>query len=116
MPFLSIPGLEFAYSQSSKNLRGVIMGVFLAMSGCGMFLSNALISIVSSLASDWYPENINTGSLESFFFLISGLMLLDCVIFLVLAFRYKYVLAENDLSEVEVTKSETPKGEESKLV
>ena len=105
--FLFVVVTEFAYSQSPKNLRGVVTGLCLSMIGVGFYFSVALVSIVRSLAADWYPENLNTGSLEKFFFLLVGLMLLNFALFLTLAVRYKYV-ADNDSIKCELKDSKTP--------
>ena len=96
-----IIALELAYSQSPKSLRGVMMGLYLAMSGFGVYVADALVSIVRRFAADWYPEKLNTGSLEKYFFLLTGIMLLNLVIFLALAVRYKYVAVDSDCSEDE---------------
>ena len=94
------PGLEFAYSQSPPELRGVVMGLNLAMTGFGFFLASALASIVEK-ASDrqWYPKNLNNGKLECYMFLLAGLMLLNAAVFLLLAVRYRYADHENRAQE-----------------
>ena len=98
-------GLEFAYSQSPAELRGVVMGLCLAMIGFGYYLASALASIVKK-ASDgqWYPDNLNKGTLEDYMFLLAGLMLVNAAIFLLLALRYRYAdneyhIQEEDLSQ-----------------
>ena len=85
------PGLQFAYSQSPPELRGVVMGLNLAMISSGFFLASVLASIVEK-ASDrqWYPKNLNNGKLECYMFLLAGLMLLNAAVFLLLAVRYRY--------------------------
>lgn len=103
---VSVTGLEFAYSQSPAELRGVVMGLCLAMIGFGYYLASALASIVKK-ASDgqWYPENLNKGTLEDYMFLLAGLMLVNATIFLLLALRYRYAdheqhhIQEEDLSQ-----------------
>ncbi|XP_044174515.1 solute carrier family 15 member 4-like [Acropora millepora] len=97
---VSVTGLEFAYSQSPPELRGVVMGLNLAMAGFGFFLASALASIVEK-ASDrqWYPKNLNKGKLEYYMFLLAGLMLLNAAVFLLLAVRYRYADHENRAQE-----------------
>ena len=96
-------GLEFAYSQSPVDLRGVVMGLNLAMIGFGYYFASVLASIVKSASQgDWYPQDLNDGRLENYMFLLAGLMLLNFVIFVILAQRYQYashqgeVIGEND--------------------
>ncbi|XP_022792573.1 solute carrier family 15 member 4-like isoform X1 [Stylophora pistillata] len=84
----TIAGLEFAYSQAPEYLKGVIMGVFLAATGFGAFLANLLVGVVND---DWYPEkDPNQGHMEYYFFLLSGLMMLNFLLFLYIASSYKY--------------------------
>ena len=64
------------------------MGVFLAATGVGGYLANLLVAVVNS---DWYPEkDPNQGYMEYFFFLLSGLMMLNFLLFLYIASSYKY--------------------------
>lgn len=64
------------------------MGVFLAATGVGGYLANLLVVVVNS---DWYPEkDPNQGHMEYFFFLLSGLMMLNFLLFLYIASSYKY--------------------------
>lgn len=88
---LFFTGLEFAYSQAPRCLQGLVMGIFLVTSGFGNFLSMALTNIVYSIDKKWYPENPNNGHLEYYFFLLSGLMFVNFLIFLLVAYNYKYV-------------------------
>ena len=81
------------------------MGLCLAMIGFGYYLASALASIVKK-ASDgqWYPDNLNKGTLEDYMFLLAGLMLVNAAIFLLLALRYRYAdneyhIQEEDLSQ-----------------
>ena len=89
--FTLFTGLEFAYSQSPADLRGVVMGVCLAMIGFGYYVASALASIVKH-ASDgtWYPDNLNRGSLEYYMFLLAALMMVNAAVFLWLAMSYRY--------------------------
>ena len=110
-------GLEFAYSQAPKYLRGVIMALYLATNGIGSYLANLLVAIVTSVgnAEDWYPEkDPNKGHFEYFFFLLGGLMMLNFLVFLYVASSYKYketsqrnedTVKEQDVHELTVSVS-----------
>ncbi|XP_067054797.1 solute carrier family 15 member 4-like [Acropora muricata] len=97
----TITGLEFAYSQSPENLKGVVMGSFLVTSALGRYLTSLLVVIVRSASnSKWYPSNDpNKGKLECFFFLLAGIAIVTFVIFTFVASRYTYkkqpIRAEN---------------------
>lgn len=88
----SIPGLAFAYSQSPVYLRGVIMGLNLATIGIGFYVAGALAAIVRKAThGTWYPQDLNNGKLENYFFFLAAIMFLNFVAFVFLAQRYKYV-------------------------
>ena len=78
--------------ESPRYIHGVIIGIYLATIGAGFFLASALVAVVSNLSHfDWYPQDINQGSLENFFFLLSGLMVANFVVFLAVSVRYRYL-------------------------
>ncbi|XP_072051177.1 LOW QUALITY PROTEIN: solute carrier family 15 member 4-like [Amphiura filiformis] len=93
--FTSITGLEFAYSQSPSYMQGVVMGLFLATTGLGSYVGSLLVAIVNSASraqgAEWFPDEINDGYLEYYFFLLAGLMLINFGIFVIIAKKYKYV-------------------------
>ena len=88
-------GLELAYSQSPQHMKGLVMGAFLVTSGLGNYVATLLVVIVRSASNNkWYPsEDPNKGELENFFFLLAGLMMLNFVVFLLIASSYKYKTA-----------------------
>jgi len=87
-----ITGLEFAYSQAPQSLQGLVMGAFLVTSALGSYVAIVLVIIVRAASnSDWYPsEDPNHGHMEYFYFLLSGLMVINFVVFLYIASSYKY--------------------------
>ena len=76
------------------------MGLCLSMVGFGYYLASALASIVKK-ASDgqWYPEDLNKGKLEDYMFLLAGLMLVNAVVFVLLAVRYRYANRESNVRD-----------------
>ncbi|XP_070544234.1 solute carrier family 15 member 4-like [Ptychodera flava] len=98
--FTSITGLEFAYSQSPASMQGVVMGMFLLTSGLGSYLGSLLVIIVNAASEPhkWLPdEDINSGYLERFFFLLAVIMLADFFVFIVIAWRYTYIRTNDPL-------------------
>ncbi|XP_027047554.1 solute carrier family 15 member 4-like [Pocillopora damicornis] len=95
----SIPGLAFAYSQSPLYLRGVIMGLNLATIGIGFYVAGALAAIAKN-ASDgsWYPQDLNAGKLENYFFFLAAVMFANFLLFVFLARKYKYVESPNTVT------------------
>ncbi|XP_063446992.1 solute carrier family 15 member 4-like [Mytilus trossulus] len=106
--FTSISGLEFAYSQAPEFMQGVCMGLFLATSGIGGYVAELILEIVvavtgSNPPDSWFPDEINDGKTENLFFLLGILMLIDFVLFAIIAYFYKYRKLEK--VEAEITES-----------
>lgn len=89
----SISGLEFAFDQAPKSLRGVIMAVFLLATAFGNYLGALVISIVNYITrpNPWIPDNINDGRLDLYFLLLAGIAALNFLVYVVLALRYRGV-------------------------
>ena len=69
-----------------------IMGLNLATIGIGVYVAGALAAIVRKAThGSWYPQDLNNGKLENYFFFLAAIMLLNFVAFVFLAQRYKYV-------------------------
>lgn len=68
------------------------MGLNLATIGIGFYVAGALAAIVRKTTHGiWYPQDLNNGKLENYFFFLAAIMLLNFGIFVFLARRYKYV-------------------------
>ncbi|XP_060066618.1 solute carrier family 15 member 4-like [Ylistrum balloti] len=89
--FASISGLEFAYSEAPEFMQGLVMGLFLMTSGIGNYVSTLILVIVkaASTGDPWFPDEINEGKAEYLFFLIGGLMVVNFLVFLIIAKLYK---------------------------
>ena len=97
-----LSGLEFAYSQAPTELRGVVMGMNLAMHGIGSFLAGAFTSAAKAMSGgSWYPQDFNRGSLENYLFFLAGLLLINLLVFLVLSSKYKYVTTSSGYQPLE---------------
>ena len=59
-------GLEFAYSQSPRNMKSVVMALYLLTNAVGAFLGASLVQLVDELSEphSWVPMNLNRGKLD----------------------------------------------------
>ncbi|XP_017780844.1 PREDICTED: peptide transporter family 1-like isoform X2 [Nicrophorus vespilloides] len=80
----SVTGLEFAYSQAPKSMKSVVQACWLLTTAFG----NIIIIIIESIEIFELQSNN--------FWLYSGLMVIDMVIFSLMAMRYKYIEKEGD--------------------
>ncbi|PVD39570.1 hypothetical protein C0Q70_02205 [Pomacea canaliculata] len=79
-------------SEAPKSMQGVVTGLFYVASGLGSFVSDGILNAVKAASKDypWFDDEINNAHVEYFFFLLAGLMLLDFLVFLVIARFYRY--------------------------
>ncbi|KAK4264092.1 hypothetical protein QN277_029427 [Acacia crassicarpa] len=92
--FTFIGQLEFFYDQSPDSMRSLCSALSLLTTSLGNYLSSFIITIVSYLTTQggqagWIPDNLNEGHLHYFFCLLAGISLLNLLIYLVCATRYK---------------------------
>ena len=89
--------MEFVYTQSPPRMRGVVMGIGLAMAGLGFYFAALLVSTVKRATDgSWYPADLNSGSLEYFMFLLAGIGLVNMAVFICLAVKYQYSYYEDE--------------------
>ncbi|XP_025836565.1 peptide transporter family 1 isoform X2 [Agrilus planipennis] len=87
----SITGLEFAYSQAPTSMKSVLTAGWLLTTAFG----NVIVIIIQAI--EIFEEQSKT------FFLYTGIMLLDMIIFALMATRYKYVnRSDSDSEEIDL--------------
>ncbi|XP_010937012.1 protein NRT1/ PTR FAMILY 8.3-like [Elaeis guineensis] len=92
--FTFIGQLEFSYDQSPDAMRSLCRALSLLTTALGNYLSSFIVTIVTSITTrggktGWIPDNLNEGHLDYFFWLLAGLSILNLMIYIYCAMRYK---------------------------
>lgn len=92
--FTFIGQLEFFYDQSPDAMRSLCSALSLLTTALGNYLSAFILTIVTLITTrggktGWIPDNLNEGHLDYFFWLLAGLSLLNLLVYMVSATRYR---------------------------
>ena len=103
------------------------MGLYFLMNGFGTYLGAALLAIVNAISGTsgekykWYPDKayINDGQLAYYFFLLTGLMFLNFIVYVFVAVSFEKkkqsaLRANNEVLSDEEENSERQSGETSR--
>ncbi|KAI3720015.1 hypothetical protein L6452_20922 [Arctium lappa] len=94
--FMSIGHLEFFYDQAPESMRSTATALFWVSIAGGNYVSTLLVMMVHKLSagrdgSNWLPDdNLNTGKLENFYWLITLLQVLNLIYYLFCAKFYTF--------------------------
>ncbi|KAJ4803334.1 Protein NRT1/ PTR FAMILY 5.1 [Rhynchospora pubera] len=87
--FNQIGMLAFFYDQAPDSTRSLCLALALLTISLGGYVTSIILTI-TNLVFGWIPDNLNQGHLDRFFWLVSGLCLLNLAVFVYFASRYKY--------------------------
>ncbi|KAF5747075.1 Major facilitator superfamily protein [Tripterygium wilfordii] len=92
--------LEFFHAESSARMKSFGTAISWWPIGFGYFLSSVLVEVVNKVSGGWLASNnLNRGKLNYFYWLLSGLSLLNFGFYLVCACHYRY--KKVDVKQVE---------------
>lgn len=92
--FTFIGQLEFFYDQSPDAMRSLCSALSLMTTSLGNYLSSFILTLVTSITTQggkpgWIPNNLNSGHLDYFFWLLAALSFCNLVVYVFCAKVYK---------------------------
>ncbi|KAL2320611.1 hypothetical protein Fmac_029580 [Flemingia macrophylla] len=92
--FMFVGHLEFLYDQSPESMRSTAAALYCITTAIGNYVCSFLVSLVhkySGKENNWLPDrNLNEGRLEYYYFLVSGIQVVNLIYFLVCVSFYTY--------------------------
>ncbi|XP_078658480.1 solute carrier family 15 member 4-like [Branchiostoma floridae x Branchiostoma belcheri] len=91
--FAMTAGIQFAYTEAPRDLRGLLQGCFSLTVGLGGYMGSVVAEVVNvaTEGSDWFPEELNDGFVERYFFLLAAMLAVNLIVFISVARGYRYV-------------------------
>ncbi|XP_027350289.1 protein NRT1/ PTR FAMILY 3.1-like [Abrus precatorius] len=101
--FMIVGHLEFLYDQSPESMRSSATALYCITTAIGNYVGTLLVSLVhkySGKERNWLPNrNLNRGRLECYYFLVSGIQVINLIYYLICAWFYTYKPLE-EVSEI----------------
>ncbi|KAI6685907.1 hypothetical protein NL676_031820 [Syzygium grande] len=99
--FMYVGQLEFFNEQAPDGIKSFGSSLCMASISLGNYVSSMLVNMVTRITArgnnpGWIPEDLNTGHMDRFYFLIAALTAFDFVIYLFCAKWYKSINLESE--------------------
>uniref|UniRef100_A0A7N0TA59 Uncharacterized protein n=1 Tax=Kalanchoe fedtschenkoi TaxID=63787 RepID=A0A7N0TA59_KALFE len=92
--FMSVGHIEFLYDQSPESLRSTAVALYWVATSAGNYLGTLIVTLVHEYTGkerNWLPDrNLNRGRLERYYWLVTGLQVVNLVYYVVCAHFYNY--------------------------
>ncbi|KAJ8770399.1 hypothetical protein K2173_015013 [Erythroxylum novogranatense] len=111
--FMSVGHLEFLYDQSPESMRSTAAALFWISSSIGNYIGTGLVTLVHSYTGrehNWLPDrNLNRGKLDYYYWLVTGIQVINLVYYIICAYFYTYKpLEEAKDEETEQSEDKIP--------
>jgi dipeptide/tripeptide permease len=108
--FFSVGHMEFCYDQAPESMRSSATALFWLAISLGYYLGTALVTIVHNCTKkgvDWLQDDLNKGRLDSYYWLVTVIQIVNIGYYFVCAKYYKMKPLERaeDEKVVEVEKA-----------
>ncbi|PIA39710.1 hypothetical protein AQUCO_02600275v1 [Aquilegia coerulea] len=94
--FMSVGHLEYFFDQSPESMRSSATAFYWTAIAAGNYLSSFMVTIIHKYTagsddSNWLPDyNINKGKLENFFWMITGLQVINLIYYMMCVKYYTF--------------------------
>lgn len=114
--FMSVGHLEFLYDQSPESMRSTATALYWTAISIGNYIGTLMVSLIHEYTGkkgNWLPDrNLNRGRLENYYWLVSGIQMLNLVYYVICAWFYRYkpleeVTESNGEGDVELAREST---------
>ncbi|GKV48049.1 hypothetical protein SLEP1_g54884 [Rubroshorea leprosula] len=103
--FTNVGHLEFLYDQSPESMRSTAAAFYWIAIAIGNYIGTLLVTLVHKYTGEkrnWLPNrNLNRGRLEYYYWLVSGIQVVNLVYYLICAWLYTYKPLEEVCENVE---------------
>lgn len=98
--FAYVGQLEFFITEAPVRMKSMSTGLFLATLSMGFFLSSLLVSLVDKVTGGgWIKNNLNSGRLDYFYWMLAVLGFVNFLVFLFFARRHEYKVQNYQVDE-----------------
>ncbi|KAJ1404542.1 Proton-dependent oligopeptide transporter family [Sesbania bispinosa] len=92
--FMSVGHLEFLFDQSPESMRSSATALYCITTAIGNYMGTLLVSLVHKYTGkerNWLPDrNLNRGRLDYYYFLVSGIQVINLIYYVICAWFYTY--------------------------
>lgn len=122
--FMAVGHLEFLYDQSPESMRSTAIALYWIAIAMGNYVSTLMVSLVHKYTGErrnWLPDrNLNRGRLENYYWLVTGIQVLNLIYYVICAWLYKCKpineMTDEDHQNLESEKPPLNDGKEVELV
>ncbi|KAK3218018.1 hypothetical protein Dsin_011988 [Dipteronia sinensis] len=103
--FMSVGHLEFLYDQSPESMRSSAAALYWVAISIGNYIGTLMVTLVHKYTGkehNWLPDrNLNRGRLEYYYWLVSGIQVINLIYYVLCAWFYTYKPLEEAISKEE---------------
>lgn len=92
--FMSVAHMEFLYDQSPESMRSSAAALFWIAIAIGNYTGTLMVTLAhkyTAQSGNWLPDrNLNRGKLDYYYWLATGIQLINIIYFVTCAYFYKY--------------------------